>query len=312
MHQHIHTPGRVRTAPSPGAGILHARPFAAAVLSPVTRSGERDFGPAPGPTQPIQAKKKKFVDKKTAIFHGSLQDFNRVGSHLTEQGRRMVQQEGHNQAELGQGLNAYATANAPALRVSPRNAAGMARLTTGELARSEYEPVMRFARSDHPEDLYSPLGKFWTEKGRPDYRADGPWKKGRTPQLLTRAGQHMAGTTEKSPFVSTAQDETALLSHGDAWVSSIAFGAGDPAKRASHIGDFRVPRSSLYTPQQVRASMVEHGLGMDHARSQMETEALYHGDDLHKYLTHWRPNPYHPEDMPRFHKANADEKDNEE
>jgi hypothetical protein len=264
-------------------------------------------------SQPIQAKrrKKKFIDKKNALFHGSLQDFHAIGgnmegiSSMKEKGRRLVNKEGYSVPELRKGLKNYGR---EAFGESGRHAGPrVAERIADQLERSEYKKVHRFARKDHAEDLYSPLGKFWTGKGKPEFRESGPWRKGKTGLLLERAGRHMAGSTEKSPFTSTAENVESLLTHGDSWVSSIAFGAGDPQKRASHIGSFKVPRRSLYTPEDVRDSMIKQNLGMDHARSKLETEALYHGDDLGRYLESWRKNPYTPKDMTRYQRGSEEE-----
>ena len=266
-------------------------------------------------SQPIQAKrrKKKLFDKKNALFHGSLQDFHAIGgdmegiSSMKEEGRRLVNEEGYSVPELRKGLKKYGR---EAFGESGRHAGPRAaERIAGQLERSEYKKVSRFARKDHPEDLYSPLGKFWTEKGKPEFRESGPWRKGKTETLLKRAGRHMAGTTDKSPFASTAENVESLLTHGDSWVSSIAFGAGDPQKRASHIGSFKVPRRSLYTPEDVREGMIEQNLGLDLHRSTLETEALYHGDDLGRYLESWRKNPYTPKDMTRYQGGSEEEED---
>jgi hypothetical protein len=98
--------------------------------------------------------------------------------------------------------------------------------------------------------------------------------------LMVRAEGHAWGIVEKSPFVSVGTDLGKLASSPDPILSTIATGLpGAPGyARAPFIATFEIPASRLFTPF--------------NDLSVKETELLFLGGDLHRFLISARPNPY--------------------
>jgi RHS repeat-associated protein len=98
--------------------------------------------------------------------------------------------------------------------------------------------------------------------------------------LAQRAEQHAQGFVTDSPFVSLGTNPAKLASSTDPWLSTIATGApGAPGvARAPFIATFRIPVSRIFTPQ--------------NALSVSETEKLFLGSDLLKFLIGAKPNPF--------------------
>jgi RHS repeat-associated protein len=98
--------------------------------------------------------------------------------------------------------------------------------------------------------------------------------------LAVRAEQHAQGFVENSPFVSLGSDPARLAASTDPWLSTIATGSpGAPGvARAPFIATFRIPVSRIYVP--------------GNALSTTETEKLFLGSDLLKFLISAKPNPF--------------------
>ncbi|WFU31551.1 hypothetical protein QA635_34340 [Bradyrhizobium brasilense] len=122
----------------------------------------------------------------------------------------------------------------------------------------------------------------------------------RYPMDLARlAGWHMRGKTTASPFVSLVEDPSKLVVSRDHWARAIA-------NNASTLHTYTVPRSSVWTPDDVLSSI---GLGMnvedqDNIDADVdlmcslgraptrETERLFLGGNLDDYRTARDANPY--------------------
>ncbi|ASY61232.1 hypothetical protein SS05631_a48490 (plasmid) [Sinorhizobium sp. CCBAU 05631] len=114
-----------------------------------------------------------------------------------------------------------------------------------------------------------------------------------------QAGWHMRGKTTASPFVSLVEDPSKLVVSRDHWARAIA-------NNASTLHTYTVPKSSVWTPDDVLSSI---GLGMnvedqDNIDADVdlmcslgrtptrETERLFLGSNLDDYRTDSEANPY--------------------
>jgi RHS repeat-associated protein len=88
---------------------------------------------------------------------------------------------------------------------------------------------------------------------------------------MWRAESHAAGDTLNTPFISVAADPMKALNTTDPWLHSITRSTPD-------IAVLRVPESSLIAPQ--------------NPLSLSESELLFQGNDLSKYVVNWVPNPW--------------------
>jgi hypothetical protein len=151
-----------------------------------------------------------------------------------------------------------------------------------------YERALRFGKAEDTTPKTVP-DKNWMEM-----QANGKWSS----EVVKAGMKHMSGDKAHSPFVSTATSEGALLKAGDSWVDNITFGV-NPEMKAPSISHFRVPRRALVTPETIESTFDVTGgtTRMDLHRSKNETEALFYGTGLERYLTHTRPNPYTPEEV---------------
>ena len=98
-----------------------------------------------------------------------------------------------------------------------------------------------------------------------------------------RAEAHAAhGVTEESPFLSVLTDVNGALRTTDPTLRTIATGFPGVAgvERAPFLVEFHVPANLLYTPS--------------NALSAGETELLFFGPDLTRYIAGAIPNPFFP------------------
>jgi RHS repeat-associated protein len=98
--------------------------------------------------------------------------------------------------------------------------------------------------------------------------------------LEIQAAQHAAGNVFQSPLVSVGTDLNNMVSSVDPWMQTIVTGSPgfEGAARAPFIATFNVPECLLTTP--------------NNSLSTSETELLFFGPDLLKYLVCVIPNPY--------------------
>ncbi|WP_430424691.1 DUF4157 domain-containing protein [Phenylobacterium sp.] len=154
-------------------------------------------------------------------------------------------------------------------------------------AAQGYVVCFRFCNAQDPETFKSHLskGKSWSSPNKP--RADLP------ESLLKRAMSHMDGAIEKSPFVSVATSEQALLRFGHSGgLKNVIFGATVPAERAPHIAIFHIPEGRLVSPAFLKATVHGAAQFIGLARAQVETELVYYGDDIQTYMIRYKDNPY--------------------
>ena len=145
--------------------------------------------------------------------------------------------------------------------------------------------VARFADRAAPESLLPNIAKTDASLGS---RAS-VWLQTRVPSLRARLAEaHSTGDVAwgQSPFVSVGSDIFSLARTTDPWLGTIATGRipgsllqAPGVMRAPDIGFFFVPRSSLIRPANGLAST--------------ETELLYLGKDLQRYVVRWIENPFH-------------------
>jgi hypothetical protein len=153
--------------------------------------------------------------------------------------------------------------------------------------------VVRFCDRNREETLWSP-----DSQNKRRARTDKNWRTEdiTASAVLRRALAHMDGATADSPFVSVAEDEQSLLRFGySGGLRDIMFGVEKPETQAPDIGLFRVPAASLITPELIRQHLESGRSAIGLARARMETECLYYGDDISRYLVAWRRNPYNRE-----------------
>jgi hypothetical protein len=125
--------------------------------------------------------------------------------------------------------------------------------------------------------------------------AENHWliKSVRDINIIKRANAHMDGATYRSPFCSTCTNVSELVKFGHSGgLRDVIFGVDKPTHRAPHIVEFEVPDKSFITPQLIREILPQTDWTLGLARAERETEVLYFGDDLSKYLRNITPNPY--------------------
>ena len=127
-------------------------------------------------------------------------------------------------------------------------------------------------------------------------RAQGSWSK----EVLREAAQHMSQDSDLTNMLSLALSEGALLRNGGREVCTLMYDTRS-AKWAPRIYEFVVPKDSLITPETA-------GLGaLDVYRSKSETEVLFYGSGLGRYVTRWRENPYTLGDQTRIQRPATQE-----
>jgi hypothetical protein len=141
--------------------------------------------------------------------------------------------------------------------------------------------------------------------GWKDFYTPENWKKDWEQEVWEVAFEHMQGrgTSARSPFLSVATNEAALLHSTDWGANSIVFGAPDEGKRASHIAHLRIPTFMLLSPDHYRMDQylkAKKGDLMPLLLFRRESEQLFLGADLTPYVVYWRDNPYQPEDRESF------------
>lgn len=93
-----------------------------------------------------------------------------------------------------------------------------------------------------------------------------------------RAELHSDGVTFASPYVSLGTDLQAMLGTRDEWLQSIMTGIPNSAQRAPDIGIFNIPVNRITHPR--------FTVGV------RESEIMFRGNDLLKFLIEWNENPY--------------------
>lgn len=167
-----------------------------------------------------------------------------------------------------------------------------AKQLASSMIRGQYQEAYRFSDDRIPESDVSKMGQRFGETpatGRP-----------LTDLLARRAITHMDGSTANSQFVSVATDHEKLQEHGDAWVQHIITGEGRPDMRAPHLSKYLLPRTTVHGPEDVRAQLRNSGgnedfllgRGLALTRSRLETEMVYHGDDIRHHRVSVVDNPY--------------------
>jgi hypothetical protein len=128
-----------------------------------------------------------------------------------------------------------------------------------------------------------------------EHRVGGEWPE----PTLKAAAAHMAQNSDLSNMLSLALSEGALLRNAGREVCQIMYDPATTGKRAPFIYEFLVPKASLITPQTPRLPLA----GLDAFRSKSETEALFYGGNLAKYIVGQRVNPYTEEDQARIQES---------
>jgi hypothetical protein len=114
-----------------------------------------------------------------------------------------------------------------------------------------------------------------------------------TKSVLRRAAEHMDGKISGSPFVSVATDVDALVEWGvSGGLMDIIYGVDHPEWQATHIVSFMVPDYSVVTVDRIVEGFPEAKMLVGVARSRQETEMLYYGNDIKRYMFQHKKNPY--------------------
>ncbi len=163
---------------------------------------------------------------------------------------------------------------APLASDAARASTVVAPLTKVAVAEEQTIAVHRFADITDMQTLLPRAAA--TEQGAAEVAAhldDTAW-------LAVRAEQHSQGFVANSPFVSVGTDPAKLATSTDPWLRTIATGSpGAPGvQRAPFILTFEVPASRLISPQNTLAVS--------------ETEKLFVGGDLPRFLVGAKPNPH--------------------
>lgn len=175
------------------------------------------------------------------------------------------------------------------------------RQSIAAVARVHYVHAIRFVNIDNALDM------------RPRTPVPADWKIYYDPELRTKAldramwdvafeHMHERGKAAGSPFVSVAANEAALLRSTDWSANSIVFGSAE-TKRAPHIVHLRIPECMLLSSDNSRMEeylKVQKGDISPVLLFKRETEQLFLGDDLTRYVEYSRDNPYRPEDRELF------------
>jgi hypothetical protein len=115
----------------------------------------------------------------------------------------------------------------------------------------------------------------------------------RNVEVLKRAAEHMDGKTAMSPFVSVATNVLELVKWGvSGGLLDIVYGVDHPERRAPHIVTFQVPFASIISPDDIKVGIPSAAGLSGILRSRLETELLYYGNDIRRYQTSFRDNPY--------------------
>ncbi|MBY8850270.1 hypothetical protein [Saccharothrix longispora] len=161
-----------------------------------------------------------------------------------------------------------------------------------QLAHDLFVPAVRFA---DPAHLAPKSGTTTTWSA---HRRAGSWPR----ETLLTAGKHMGENSDASDMLSLATSEAALLRNCDDTVSALIFGG--VGGHARTISSFLVPRDSVVTPDDVE---VLFPMGVAARRSRNETEVLFYGAGLDRYVVSARPNPYRREHQPALQDTLVDE-----
>lgn len=112
-------------------------------------------------------------------------------------------------------------------------------------------------------------------------------------EIIKRANAHMDGATYQSPFCSTCTNVSELVKCGHSGgLRDVMFGVDNPQHRAPNIVEFEIPDGSFITPQLIREVLPSEDWTFGLARAEKETEVLYFGDDLIKYVRNIAPNTH--------------------
>lgn len=169
------------------------------------------------------------------------------------------------------------------------------------VADGHYVHAIRFVDVDNAQDL------------RPKTPVPTDWKTYYEPEMRTKAldramwdiafeHMHERGKAARSPFVSVAANEAALLRSTDWSANSIVFGSAE-TERAPHIVHLRIPGCMLLSSDNSRMEeylKVQKGDISPVLLFKRETEQLFLGDDLARYVEYSRDNPYRTEDRVLF------------
>jgi hypothetical protein len=129
--------------------------------------------------------------------------------------------------------------------------------------------------------------------------ATGSWSQA----VLREAAQHMSENSDLTNMLSLALSEGALLLNAGAEVCTLIYDT-ESQKWAPFIHEFMVPMDSLITVDKIEKT--QYRLGIAGYRSRSETEVLFYGSGLGRYMTRQRRNPYTREDQIRIQRP-ADE-----
>jgi hypothetical protein len=143
-----------------------------------------------------------------------------------------------------------------------------------------YTTVYRFADRNNPETIRSNLSR------KPQDVQDAVRrlidKRGSLFESIVLSHASL-GAPPDSPFVSVLLDHAKGSQTPDPWLATIIWGQpgvpGRDVRRAPDLGEFSVPTHRLIDP--------ENDLSTN------ETEKLFLGDDLERFLVKWIDNPYH-------------------
>jgi hypothetical protein len=155
----------------------------------------------------------------------------------------------------------------------------------GVVTDHHYQRAIRFA--DAPAQL--------VPKGRGPYQ---PWPQAFANDVIRenvfeRAALHVDGKgLDDTPFVSVARSEGQLLQNAEVSLCKVIYGsdATGQHRQAQRIFNLVIPRAALITPE-----MLVQGHYVSQAVADMttkETEALFYGFGVDRYVVSSRPNPY--------------------
>ena len=164
-----------------------------------------------------------------------------------------------------------------ALVAQGRNIGRLLSLRLNGLFTREFVEIFRFADRANPATLLPRMAQssILTRLVTRVKMLSPRWR-------AARAQAHMEGLVEDSPFVSALLDAERGSQTTDPWLQSIIHGQPPipGVAKAPDLGSFLVPKSLLIFPNAANQL------------STLETEVLFIGTNLKKYLQQWKPNPY--------------------